>query len=230
MSRKRSARLRDAPPASTRAPARTRFRVHVVAAPGSRERIHRVALALFARYGYEGVSLQQIADEVGLHKSTLFHHFRGKLELLDEVMDAVVEDVLACIRPLMEAEIHVESFYEGVDRLVDHFSERPDAARLLVAQAAAPDDSDLRHAGSSERALELYAGLAGWLERARREGVIRKLNIRQAIPNLIGLVLFYPAVAPDLTALVGSEPFSGRAREIRKRELRVLLRGMLEPA
>jgi hypothetical protein len=77
--------------------------------------------------------------------------------------------------------------------------------------------------------LEFYVSLATWLERARRQGVIRPLNIRQAIPNLIGLVLFYPTVAGDISDLVGPEPFSPRAREIRKRELRITVRGMLAP-
>jgi hypothetical protein len=45
---------------------------------------------------------------------------------------------------------------------------------------------------------------------------------------VIGPVLFYPAVAHDLAELVGPEPFSSRAREIRKRELRLLLAGLLE--
>jgi AcrR family transcriptional regulator len=199
------------------------------AAPAARERIHTAALARFARYGAEGVSLQQIADEVGLHKSSLFHHYRSKLELWNEVIDAVVEDVLACVRPLLEAEITIDSFLDGLDRLVDHFSERPDAARLLVGTLSAPDDSELRRGKASARVLELYLGLTSWLDRARRQGVIRPLNIRQAIPNLMGLVLFYPTVAADLAELVGSEPFSPRATEIRKRELRITVRAMLEP-
>jgi AcrR family transcriptional regulator len=200
-----------------------------VQAVDSRQRIHRVALQLFARYGYEGVSLQQIADEVGLHKSSLFHHYRNKLELRNEIMEAVLEDVLACVRPLVEAEVSIDTFLEGFDRLVDHFSEQPEAARLLVSAMSAPDDSDLRRGRATDRVLEFYVSLAGWLERARRLGVVRPLNIRQAIPNLIGLVLFYPAVAGDLSELVGTDPFAPRAREIRKQELRILVRALLEP-
>jgi AcrR family transcriptional regulator len=200
-------------------------------APDSRERIHRVALSLFARYGHAAVSLQQIADAVGLHKSSLFHHYRNKLELVNEVIESVVEDVLEQIRPLMEAraELGIDPFLEAVDRLVDHFSDRPDAARVLVSIMSEPDDSDVRRAPMTARVAEFYVSLASWLERARKQGVIRRLNIRQAIPNLIGLVLFYPAVAADLAPLVGGEPFSPRAREIRKAELRILVRAMLSP-
>jgi AcrR family transcriptional regulator len=204
----------------------TQARARRVDAP-SRERILQVALERFGRYGYDAVSLQDIADAVGLHKSSLFHHYDSKLALVDEVLDGVVERVLTCVRPILRGEASLLAFEQGIDRLVDHFSDAPEAARLLVNVMASPDDSELRRTGSSGRVRELYVLLAEWLDRARRAGAIRRVNIRQAIPNLIGLVLFYPAVASDLAELVGPEPFSAHAREIRKRELRLLVGGLL---
>src|SRR5262252_701066 len=99
--------------ARSQSTAKTRARLRPVAEKGSREaragsladssrqRIQSVALGLFGRYGYDGVSLQMIADEVGLHKSSLFHHYRGKLELMDEVAEGVVEDLLGLLDPLL---------------------------------------------------------------------------------------------------------------------------------
>jgi hypothetical protein len=58
--------------------------------------------------------------------------------------------------------------------------------------------------------------------------VIGRINIRQAVPNLNGLVLFYPSVAHDLKPLVGDEPFSARARQSRRQELSRVFRAMLE--
>ena len=49
-----------------------------------RQRILDAALELLAEHGYEGMSLQQVADRVGLHKSSLFHHFKSKDELLED--------------------------------------------------------------------------------------------------------------------------------------------------
>jgi AcrR family transcriptional regulator len=195
---------------------------------GSCERIHAAALALFSRYGYEGVSLQRIADEVGLHKSSLFHHYTGKLALLDEVLDAVMVRMLDHVRPLERDDPpRLETLLQVVDGLVDHFSDEPEAARMLIGSMTAPDDSDLRGADASELVLEFFQVVTSWMDRARRADVIRQIHIRQAIPNLIGLVLVYPAVARDLADLVGRDPFSGRARQIRKQELRGALRAML---
>ena len=155
------------PSASQRPPAR-------LPDASSRERIHAAALSLFARYGYEGVSLQMIADAVGLHKSTLFHHYASKLALVDEVLDDAVGRVLGHVAPLeTEEQPRLETLLGAVDALVDRFSNEPEAARLLVSAMASPDDSELRQAGSAGHTLRLYGILASWLDRARRSGAIR---------------------------------------------------------
>ena len=52
-----------------------------------REEIIQVASRLFGLKGYNATSLQDIAEEVGLHKTSLFHYFKNKEEILTEVME-----------------------------------------------------------------------------------------------------------------------------------------------
>ncbi|KPK28681.1 MAG: hypothetical protein AMK69_08445 [Nitrospira bacterium SG8_3] len=51
------------------------------------EEIIDVASQLFSEKGYKATSLKDIADLVGLHKTSLFHYFRNKEEILMGVMD-----------------------------------------------------------------------------------------------------------------------------------------------
>ncbi|MFH1125173.1 MAG: helix-turn-helix domain-containing protein [Pseudomonadota bacterium] len=51
------------------------------------EKILSAASRLFSKKGYKTTSLQEIADQVGLHKTSLFHYFKGKDEILMRVMD-----------------------------------------------------------------------------------------------------------------------------------------------
>ena len=200
----------------------------------SRDRIHAEALRLFGRFGFEGTSLQMIADAAGLHKSTLFHHYRNKLELALEVFEATLERIVTELGPLERTPSRIEDLLTCIDALTDWLTEEPDAARLLMSFITAPDESALvvpQSAKASELELRLFGTLFGWFERARRAGVVRQLNVRQAVVNLIGLVLFYPAVATTLGGgdVAGAEPFSAKAVKIRKAELRALIDGMLAP-
>ena len=58
-----------------------------------RETIVAVAGRLMSEKGYKGASLQKIADLVGIHKSTLFHYFKNKEELLLAVLRIPAENV-----------------------------------------------------------------------------------------------------------------------------------------
>ena len=69
--------------------------------PSSHDKILDVAEALFARRGFSGVGMREVADAVGLGKSSVFHHFRTKTQLYFEVLDRVlqrIEDRLAPVQ------------------------------------------------------------------------------------------------------------------------------------
>lgn len=58
----------------------------------TREEIVAVALDLFSVNGYEATSISQIADAVGIRKASLYSHFAGKQDILDNVVETVLTD------------------------------------------------------------------------------------------------------------------------------------------
>jgi AcrR family transcriptional regulator len=50
-----------------------------------REELTRIAARLFAEKGYQGTSLADLAEEVGMQKPSLYHHIASKEDLLWEV-------------------------------------------------------------------------------------------------------------------------------------------------
>src|SRR5579862_3021566 len=50
-----------------------------------REELTRAAARLFAERGYQGTSLADLADALGLQKASLYHHIESKEDLLWEV-------------------------------------------------------------------------------------------------------------------------------------------------
>src|ERR1700753_2147452 len=53
---------------------------------GTRERALAVALDLFSREGYDAVSMREVAEELGVSKAALYHHFTSKEEIARELI------------------------------------------------------------------------------------------------------------------------------------------------
>lgn len=56
-------------------------------------RILDAALALFTEHGFEGTTLQQIADRLGVTKAALYYYFKSKDDLLDALIAPTISDL-----------------------------------------------------------------------------------------------------------------------------------------
>lgn len=63
-----------------------------------RSLILEAAADLFAERGYEHVNVSDIAHEVAVGPSALYRHFRGKAEILAEVLDSALDEFGALLR------------------------------------------------------------------------------------------------------------------------------------
>jgi len=52
----------------------------------TKERIMYEALTLFSSYGYEAVTIREIAGAVGIKESSLYNHFKNKRDILDTIV------------------------------------------------------------------------------------------------------------------------------------------------
>src|ERR1700728_4001502 len=72
---------------------------HVSAASVTRTRILDSALELFSEQGFDGTTLQQIADRLGFTKAAIYYHFRSK----DDLLQALVSPALTGLDELLAA-------------------------------------------------------------------------------------------------------------------------------
>jgi AcrR family transcriptional regulator len=192
------------------------------------------AVELFARRGYGGTSLQQVAERVGIQKGSIAYHFGTKAELALEAYWSVARGTAELLRPLAAQDPPtLEGFLAAVDRLIDAAVERTDAARLglrLMVDQVEPERS-IDTSDRSHPVVELLTLLGGWLVRAQNAGAVRRGDPRHLLIHVLGLLLFYPAIAHDVgAAVLGADPFSKVQVRTWKRELRALLMGALRPA
>ena len=59
----------------------------------TKERIVDEALSLFAVKGYNGTSVKNIADAVGIKDSSLYKHFKSKRAILDRIVETILEHI-----------------------------------------------------------------------------------------------------------------------------------------
>src|SRR5688572_26011472 len=105
-------------------------------ASAPRGQILAAAAKLFAARGFEATSLQDIANELGLTKQAVLHHFRSK----DQLRQAVLDDILghwrdALPRLLFAAAASEDRFDAVYDELHRFFAAEPVRARLLIREA-----------------------------------------------------------------------------------------------
>lgn len=106
----------------------------------TRDRILDQAEHLFARHGFGGVSLREIATASGVRHRTVQHHYGSKEELFQTVLcrwdHRVPELLLAAVGEQGDLESAVKV---AVDQLFDFMLEKRDWVALTTRAAASPD-------------------------------------------------------------------------------------------
>jgi TetR/AcrR family transcriptional regulator, cholesterol catabolism regulator len=83
-------------------------------------RIREKAKELFLRYGIRSVSMDDIANQLGMSKKTIYQYFTDKNELVDAVVeDDVMEMQQDCINYGKEAHDAIEQVFITVDKVVE---------------------------------------------------------------------------------------------------------------
>jgi AcrR family transcriptional regulator len=202
-------------------------------APSSREKILDVAESLFARRGFAGVGLREVAEATGLSKSALFHHFRSKEQLYHEV----ILRVLLRIRERFDADVvRSDSPREQLERwledLIDTLAEHPTTSRLLLRSLFEEEEAATPEAQATEA---LLASIIGDAERLIQRGIecgeLRRVSTPHTLLTLIGATVFHFASAEVGEQILGRPLFSAEEVARRKREVIGLLRhGLFENA
>ncbi|MBW2522576.1 MAG: TetR/AcrR family transcriptional regulator [Deltaproteobacteria bacterium] len=185
-----------------------------------RSEILRAATELFAARGFDGTSLQAIADAVGIRKASLLYHFRTKEELRLSVLAAVLDrwnEVLP--RLLMAASAGERRFGAVIGEVARFFATDPDRARLLVREILdRPEDM--------KRRLETYVApwvdvVADLIRKGQDRGEVHlEVDAEAYVLQIINLVVSGVALAASLSgALLPLDSPAGPPMDRHHREL-----------
>lgn len=202
-----------------------------MAAPGTNDtkaQILAVALRHFSADGFAGTSLNDIADEVGVSRPTVLHHFRSK----DELYRAVVVDAFADWFLLVdEATRTVAGGWPQVEQVLRaafrFFEERPEFVRLARREALEGGPILAEELGAQLRPL--FEKGAAWLTAEMDAGRLRRYDAAQLLLTGYGAVLSYLSDAALIDALLDDDPLSPPALAARREHVISVLRAALEP-
>lgn len=192
-----------------------------VAATGSREKILDVAEALFARSGFAGIGMREVAEAVGFGKSSLFHHFPSKVQLYGEVLGRVLARIDEQLRPVLGSDAApLQRLDRWLDQLIDVLAEQPASARLLLRALfeddAFPDDAGPENRAAEQALQQIVGGIEALLREGIAAGAFRDVSVAHTIQSMIGVTVYHFASGEFGDGLIGRPLLS--ADEVRRRK------------
>lgn len=167
-----------------------------------RGQILLIAKELFARHGFHGVGLREIAARVGIRAPSLFKHFPNKHALYNAVLLSIFEELegaTLCLEEEGPAFDRLEAYVRNYVRLLGRDPQFvPLIFRELMERPEAIDPE------TRERAIRIHARVDRVLERGQRSGELGSVDRLHFHLALTGAILYHALAANSYLATVAS--------------------------
>ncbi len=183
------------------------------------EHILQTAREVFMQFGYDGTSMQMIADRAGINKSLLHYYYRSKERLFRQIFSKVFSQFIPHVGVIFMSDMSLEEkVHAFVERYIDVFIQNP-FIPIFVMQELSKNPQHLteliREAGINPDLM--IENISRMLERED----VRLKDPRQFLVNLIGLCVFPFAARPLIQRMLFSndEQAYNKFLDDRKREV-----------
>jgi AcrR family transcriptional regulator len=101
-----------------------------------RDKALEAAEEVFAEYGYDGATMDQIAAKAGINKMLIYYHFRSKEEILAELLRANQQKIVEIVPIMLPDELRLDDNFAAnfVDKLFEIFIARQNILRIIIME------------------------------------------------------------------------------------------------
>jgi AcrR family transcriptional regulator len=184
----------------------------------TRDAILDAAELRFADRGFDGVSVREIAADVGLkNQASLYYHFANKREIYEAVLQRGVDAIIGRLAEgaASAATRDAAMVARELDRVLDYLVDHPHLARLI--QRAGLDDTAFVRSVVGPIVEPLYQLGVRVLQQAN--GPWHAADVPHVVAGLYHLIFGYFADAPLLEAVLGDDLHSPAALARQRRFL-----------
>ena len=190
-----------------------------------KEEILDVATRLFAERGYEGTSMNDVAERVGMRKASLFYHFATKDALYEAVLDRLVASLQAALEAVYVSSGTFEDRLDAVNEtLVTVLASHPYAARLLLREAM--DWGPVIRGKLLDRILLVLEAGSAWLRAGQEQGAFVEGDPKQLVLSSMGLHFLPFALGQLVERYMGTDVFDPAFVAARMKALKSQARDM----
>ncbi|MGQ9856471.1 MAG: TetR/AcrR family transcriptional regulator [Fervidobacterium sp.] len=176
----------------------------------TREKILSAARRLFSEKGYDGVSMEDIAQASGVRKSLIYYYFPSKDVLFEEVWVSVIDE--------LETELFSEAENEGsilkvIKKLIRKYVEfalnKQQLSKLIARERMHVLENESNFSNAHKRYISLLSRLEKIFEKGKNEGVLNNID---------------PSTATEIISTVDSIPRKSLLKSVEEFLVRVILK------
>jgi len=180
------------------------------------ELIREAAITEFSLHGFKGASTQAIAERAGLTKPQLHYYIKGKDELYEELLFAVLHGWSEAFTFDASSADPRRVLTNYIHKKLAYALDNPGLSRIFTNEILGGGPNLGRYWPVAKRSTQAKVDLIdGWIA----QGLMRPLDARLLLMHIWGMTQHYADYAVQVRVMLGQKPDTPIARDTVEREL-----------
>ncbi len=149
--------------------------------------IYQAAVEVLVRHGFDGLTMDRVAEVAGIAKGSLYNYFRNKRQLVEFIHDKTVEPARIMADEMLNEPYSAPRKLEAILRIwFEHFATNRGIFDFLFNDPRTREVIDARKRTSRADAIEIFRSV---LQQGVAEGSFRPADVARVAEMFLGAVI-----------------------------------------